>query len=283
VTTATVTTATVTTAAVPTIPAARSSRAAAGGPRTAVLHTITRATGPAPVPIPRPETTTVWWALLEHRDGTPVERSLVAVNSDRFPDATPVDLTAVDPRGRRPAGWLVDVRFRAAGGTVRWVDVAPEVAPTAPPLWFVELPHADSALPMTTLAAFAADAPGGYPPGAFVPPSLAAARGADLVADRVGELRWCVRSGVVETVAVVPGHRRRGVGRVLVLAAEGLRAHRGWAPLRSDGRLTDAGAAWLAGSPAAWAPRLARRTAALPDADAPVGPRGIARLMASLA
>jgi hypothetical protein len=70
------------------------------------------------------------------------------------------------------------------------------------------------------------------------------------------------------------------MGSLLVTAAEALRVLRGWAPLRSDGRLTDAGAAWLAAAPPAWRPRLADRVEALPDQDAEDdGPTGVARLL----
>jgi hypothetical protein len=58
-----------------------------------------------------------------------------------------------------------------------------------------------------------------------------------------------------------------------------VRVLRGWAPLRSDGRLTDAGAGWLAAAPASWRSRLADRVEALPDDDADDGPTGVARLL----
>jgi len=43
--------------------------------------------------------------------------------SERFADGTPVDMTAIESRGRRPLGWLVDVRYRASDGAVRQLPI----------------------------------------------------------------------------------------------------------------------------------------------------------------
>ncbi|HEX2074977.1 MAG TPA: hypothetical protein VHF92_14440 [Geodermatophilus sp.] len=226
-------------------------------------------------PQARSRPASIWWARLAEHGPLSVERSLVAVNSERFPDGTPVDLTAPASRGRRPDGWLVDVRYRIADGAVVRIEVADAPAGPCPPLWFAEIAHATSGMPSTSLVAFAGTA---FPAGSLVAPHQVARRGIRMT-DGVGQLRWWTRSGVVETVTVVPELRRRGLGRVLVTVAEGLRALRGWAPLRADGRLTDAGAAWLATAPAHWRPRLAERTHRLPDGDEPVAPTGVARLL----
>ncbi|MFW3170077.1 hypothetical protein [Geodermatophilus sp. CPCC 206100] len=216
----------------------------------------------------------VWWARLAERGPSSPEHSLVAVGSERFPDGTPVDLTSLPSRGRRPAGWLVDVRYRRTDGTVVHVEPAEALAGRCPPLWFAEVHHATSGVPAVSLLAFRGTE---FRPGSLVGPHEVAARGTRMT-DRVGEVRWWTRSGVVDTVTVAPELRGRGIGRVLVTVAEALRVLRGWAPLRSDGRLTDAGAAWLAAAPPSWAPRLARRTERLPDEPAAAEPTGVARL-----
>ncbi|MGY1689341.1 hypothetical protein [Geodermatophilus sp. SYSU D01105] len=204
----------------------------------------------------------VWWARLAERGPASVEHSLVAVASERFPDGTPVDLTTLQSRGRRPAGWLVDLRYRVDDGAVVRVEPAQTLTDRCPPLWFTEVHHTASGVPSVSLLAFSGPE---FRPGSLVDPHRAAARGVR-TGDRVGEVRWWTRSGVVDTVVVAPEVRRRGVGRVLVTVSEALRVLRGWAPLRSDGRLTDAGAAWLDAAPAHWAPRLTRRTERLPAA-----------------
>jgi GNAT superfamily N-acetyltransferase len=235
-----------------------------------------RAVPPLPAPpLPAPGTTSLWWARLLRRGPGPTEYSLVAVNSGRFPDGTPVDMTAVDARGRRPAGWQVDVRYRAADGRGVRIEVAEELSDRCPPMWFAEVHHASSPVPCVSLLAFRGTA---FRPGAVVRPHEVATAGVRIT-DRVAEVRWWTRSGLVDTVAVEPVYRGRGVARALVTAAEGLRFLRGWAPLRSDGRLTDAGAAWLATSPPAWRPRLTRRTEVLPDADVEEEPTGVTRLL----
>src|SRR5688572_14491345 len=76
----------------------------------------------------------VWWARLAHRDTDPVEHSLVAVGSGRFRHGSAVDLTAVDPRGGRPAGWLLDVRYRAADGAIVRLQASPGLADPGLPL-----------------------------------------------------------------------------------------------------------------------------------------------------
>jgi hypothetical protein len=252
----------------PAIPAPRT-------PATPRLRAVPPLSAP-PLPVPAPETTSLWWArLLRRNPGRPLEYSLVAVNSDRFPDGTPVDMTAVDARGRRPAGWQVDVRHRAADGRVVRIEVAEEVADRCPPMWFAEVHHASSPVPCTSLLAFRGTA---FRPGAVVAPHELAAAGV-APTDRIAEVRWWTRSGLVDTVTVSPVYRQRGVARTLVTAAEGLRFLRGWAPLRSDGRLTDAGAEWLRTAPPAWRPRLTERTEVLPDPDVDEGPTGVARLL----
>ena len=228
-----------------------------------------------PLAAPAPESTALWWARLLRRGPGPTEYSVVAVNSDRFPDGTPVDMTAVDARGRRPAGWLVDVRHRATDGRVTRIEVTGELADRCPPMWFAEVTHASSAVPAVSLLAFRGTA---FRPGAVVRPHEVAAAGVRIT-DRIAEVRWWIRSGLVDTVTVEPVYRGRGVARTLVTAAEGLRFLRGWAPLRSDGRLTDAGARWLETAPPAWRPRLAERTEVLPDADAEEELTGVARLL----
>ncbi len=228
-----------------------------------------------PLAEPAPASTALWWARLLRRGPGPLEYSLVGVNSDRFDDGTPVDMTALDARGRRPAGWLVDVRYRAADRRVVRVDVVEDVADRCPPMWFAEVTHATSAVPAASLLAFRGSA---FRPGSVVAPHQVAAAGVRIT-DRIGEVRWWIRSGLVDTVSVEQVYRGRGVARTLVTVAEGLRSLRGWAPLRSDGRLTDAGAAWLETAPPAWAPRLSARTEVLPDADAEQGPTGVARLL----
>lgn len=171
-------------------------------------------------------TAPVWWARLAHRDSVPVEHSLVAVGSARFPDGSAVDLTAVDPRGRRPAGWLVDVRYRATDGQITCLEAAPGADPGMP-LWFAEIAHATSDVPSASLVVFRGDA---FPAGTLVTPREVCARGLAMT-DNVGELRWWTRSGLIGTVTVADELAGRGVDRMLTALAGGIAKLRNWPPL----------------------------------------------------
>lgn len=172
-------------------------------------------------------TAPVWWARLAHRDHDPAEHSLVAVGSGRFAHGSAVDLTAVDPRGRRPTGWLVDVRYRAVDGRIVRVEVSDGVAHPGVPLWFAEIAHATSDLPSASLVAFTGDA---FPAGTLVTPREVCARGLAMTGN-VAELRWWTRSGLVETVTVSPDLQGLGVDRVLSALAGGIAMLRNWPPL----------------------------------------------------
>jgi hypothetical protein len=173
----------------------------------------------------------VWWARIPRRSLPPVEHSLIAVDSDRFPSGTAVDLSALAARGRRPTGWLVDVRYRSADGGVTGIAVADVVAEPGVPVWFAEVHHAGGLLPAVTLSAFAGDA---FPPGALVAPSRVGAAGVRVL-DRVAEVRWLPRCGLLDAVEVAPGWRGQGLDRLVAVAADGLCRLRGWPGLTGDG------------------------------------------------
>jgi hypothetical protein len=172
----------------------------------------------------------VWWARLRHRDVEPEEHSLVAVGSGRFAHGRAVDLTAVDPRGSRPTGWLIDVRYRASDGRIVRLEASPGLADPGLPLWFAEISHAVSDIPSTSLVAFQGDA---FPAGTLVTPPDVTARGL-AVTDNVGELRWWTRSGLMETLTVAPEVAGRGVGTLLTGLAGGIAMLRNWAPLVAE-------------------------------------------------
>jgi hypothetical protein len=172
-------------------------------------------------------TAPVWWARLRHRDALPEEHSLVAVGSGRFPHGNAVDLRSVDPRGGRPTGWLVDVRYRAADGAIVRLAASPGLADPGLRLWLAEISHASSNIPSASLVAFRG---GAFPAGSLVTPSEVSARGLAM-ADNAGELRWWTRSGLVDTLTVAPDVAGRGVARLLTALAGGIAMLRNWPPV----------------------------------------------------
>jgi len=182
---------------------------------------------PALAAAPRPAGS-VWWARITRRGVAPVEHSLVAVGSGRFPGGTAVDLSALNARGRRPTGWLVDVRYRATDGAVVRIDVAAEPAPAGPAPWFTESHHAGDPIPAVTLAAHAG---GGVPEGTLVAPRE---QGTVL-----GAIRWQLRSGLVEAITVPSGLPTPGIERMLPAVADVLAVLRGWPRPHGDLRITE--------------------------------------------
>lgn len=203
------------------------------------------------VPEPR-----LWWARLL---GAADERTTVGVLSADFPEDTVVDL----PGDRRPPGWVIAARSDADGTRVRSVEVN---LPGAPLLWYVELPDPAADPAATTLVAFSdarrAD-------GAVLTAEEGRAAGVGS-GEQVAAVRWWPGSGLVHQLYVGPSHRRRGVARTLVHAAGGVQAARGLPPLRGDGRRTDLGEQWLAGTAGYLAARAAPRTHRMPPMT-PVG------------
>ena len=165
----------------------------------------------APEPLPDPG---VWWARIARRFAEPAEHSLVAVRSHRFPPGTPVDLSTLNARGRRPTGRLVDLRYGARDGAVVRLEVSPELAGL--PLWFTETHHAGAPIPAVTLVAHVG---GDVAPGSLLTPRPRPA---------VARLRWQLRSGFVEELCVEPDLRNRGVEALLPVAARALAVLRGW-------------------------------------------------------
>lgn len=187
---------------------------------------MTAAIALAPLaPAVRPDPTAVWWARITRRCTDPVEHSLVAVNSDRFPAGTPVDLSALNARGRRPTGWLVDLRYRTRDGAVVRIDVSETVADPGLAVWFTESHHAGAAIPTVTLTASTG---GPTAPGALVPPH------AGRPGRQLGSIRWQLRSGLVDAVTVLPDLRGQRIGRLLAVTADALCTLRGWPALQGD-------------------------------------------------
>jgi len=167
---------------------------------------------------------------------------------------------------RRPAQWQVEVRQPVEGRPPTQVQVSPAVAPAAPHLWTVLLPSGAGHGDQVDLVAFSTT---DHPVGTVVAREAFAASPLSW-SNQVGAVRWSPSTGVVGQVYVAPEHRRLRIGSWLLMVAAGVRVSLGWTSLRSDGRLTDLGDAWLTRAPDWWRSRVPARVAQLP----PMTPAG---------
>jgi hypothetical protein len=205
----------------------------------------------------------IWFARYPAPDGGGV---FVGTVGPGFPVGTVVELPGP---ATRPAGWQLEVHAPVPGRLPSRVLVSQTAAPAAPHLWAVVLPAGEG--DQVDLVAFSSTA---FADGTVVDRSRldpATTRWGD----QVGALRWSPGSGVVRQVYVHPAHRRRRVGTKMAVLAIGVQTAMGWTPLRSDGRLTDLGDAWLQRSPDWWRENLAPRTADLPPMTPPADTSGI--------
>jgi hypothetical protein len=170
-----------------------------------------------------------------------------------FGDGTVVELPGP---ARRPAGWVLEAHVPATGRAPTRVVVSPGAAPSAPHLWAVLMPAGPEHGNQVDLVAFST---GDHPLGRAGWESL----GLDW-SNQLGAVRWSVATGVVGQVYVAPAHRRLRIASKLLMMAAGTRVALGWPSLRSDGRLTDLGDAWLGRAPDWWRSRVPERSSHLP-------------------
>jgi GNAT superfamily N-acetyltransferase len=185
---------------------------------------------------------------------------LVGVADDSFDDGAVVQLPGP---ARRPVRWQVEVHQPVPGRPPTEVLVSADVAPAAPHLWAVLSPAGaehDDQVDLVDLVAFStADHPAGAVVGRAAFDRLPIAW-----SNQVAAVRWSPSTGVVGQVYVAPEHRRLRVASWLLMVAAGVRVSMGWTSLRSDGRLTDLGDAWLTRAPDWWRSRVPERAAHLP-------------------
>lgn len=173
-----------------------------------------------------------WHERVVDPDGALVQ--VRVVQSDRRPDGSAVDVAIDDPEpdGVVAVADLVD-------GTVVRLAATPDIAPKAPPLWFVELaePAPASGPPAATLVAFTG---GDVEPGSLLSTADAQHLGV-ASSDQVGAFRWIPHSGFSDQIYVAPVWRRRSIGTGLLAAAAALAFARGWPRPWGDGQRTAQG------------------------------------------
>ncbi|MEI4273266.1 hypothetical protein TEK04_16205 [Klenkia sp. LSe6-5] len=186
----------------------------------------------------------VWYARHASPAGGGV---LVTVAGPGFPDGAVVDLPGPPAH---PAGWLAEAHVQDAGHVPVRVVVTPELAAGSPHLWFILGPAGTGdAVDLVAFSTATLD------DGRVVGGDHLGAAGVTW-ADQVAALRWSPSSGLVSQVYVAPRARRRRVGTRIVVTADAVRVALGWAPLVSDGRVTDLGDAWLSAQGEVWRARV---------------------------
>ena len=171
-----------------------------------------------------------------------------------IPGAEHADGTLVDLVGDPPRPPIVTARVNPSG-RVTAVEVAAELAASAPPLWYVEAPETAAKPPAMVLVAYST---GDLADGAVIDNPTFAAMPVRSDA-QVAAVRWWPDNGQIHQLYVGPAHRRKGIGRKLFAAAGGYVAARGWPRLWVSGERTDLGEAALGHAPEYFAHRVTER------------------------
>lgn len=155
---------------------------------------------------------------------------------DAHPDGTVVD------GGTTPAGHTLGWSTRHSDVGLLQVDVSAQLAPGAPPLWFVNIDEPGARPAATNLVAFGTD---DRPAGTVVDRYAFATMGVRND-QQAGAVRW-YRNGLVHQVFVAPAWRRRLVGTAILVTADAWHQANGWpGHLHGDGRRTALGEQFLA-------------------------------------
>jgi len=192
-----------------------------------------------------PDGAWAWFAVVlsaRHADGLLVER----------PEADAWTEVADDPH------WVAHLD----AGVVTTLRRSPNLAPDAPPLWFIEIAES-STPPAAHLVAFSGH---GVEPGTLHTSESARVTGVTS-ADQLGAVRWYPATGEVDQVYVDPSRRREGIAGLTILAAATLNRSRGLPRFWGDGQRTALGDRLRDASP--WRHRAAELTHLAPPMTPP--------------
>jgi GNAT superfamily N-acetyltransferase len=161
----------------------------------------------------------LWTLRAQRDDGTPAW--VAVVQSEARPDGADVTLPEASADAATVGGRMAARAHLDAAGSPTRLELLP-YRPELPPLWFVEVPEPDRAVPSTSLVAFT----GGEVVAGTLLDVAAAQRARARSDEQVGAVRWYPHSGHVEQVYVGPSWRARRVGTALLSAVACLQAAR---------------------------------------------------------
>lgn len=164
--------------------------------------------------------------------------TVAAYQSDDHADGAEIDASAPEPT----TPWLWRTHEPEHG--LLAVDLAPALQNQAPPLWYVNVDEPSAHPPATNLVAFPTDH---HAPGTIVSRYAFATMGVNNNL-QAGAVRW-YRTGIVHQIFVAQEWRRKFVASTLLYTASAFHQANGWLGyLRSDGRRTDLGTVFAAGT-----------------------------------
>jgi hypothetical protein len=202
--------------------------------------------------IAHPPTGGRWWCCSVRGLGGEPDR-VVAVQSDRYPDGSRVELNADAAAVQIGRDASCTARLDPDGAVLA-VDVEPAFAPKAPPIWFAEQRQSNAEPPAVLLMAFTG---AGVERGRLLD-EAAVSNVAVRSDDQLGAVRWYPATGEVDQIYVQPQWRRRNVATCLLAAGSLLSVARGWPRFWADGQRTQLGEELRNGR--AWSGRAADLT-----------------------
>lgn len=197
------------------------------------------------------------WYRRGHKTGTGLW-TVDGVTDERHPDGASVPAADASYEDG-PVLWrLVESEI----GLAR-MEFAPEAAPGAPPMWFVNVDEPAASPAASNLVAYANDR---FPAGTIITRFTFATAGVPND-EQAAAVRW-YRNGRVHQIFVAPDFRRSHVGTALLYAASAFHQASGWeGRLHGDGRRTDLGEKFVLGL--RHPHRISKRTAEMPPMDVP--------------
>lgn len=158
---------------------------------------------------------------------------MARVRSDRHPDDALVELPGDQADAQIGADAVCVARY-GEHQLVTALELAPGIAPKAPPLWFVEVRETSAHPPASNLVAFTGH---GVAPGRLLDEADVGSTGVTSQ-DQLGAVRWYPATGEIDQIYVQPQWRQHSIATALLVLASMLSVARDWPRCWADGQRT---------------------------------------------